>query len=136
MAAGKQDFIIEQGGTWSRVLTWKIAGGNPVDLTGYTARMQLRLTPEDPTIILEFNTTAGPTMGTIVLGGVAGTITLNLTPAQTAGLKYDGPLEDVVEGADSANGKIAVYDLLLTSPTGFVLPLVRGRICLVIGVTR
>ena len=42
MAAGKYTFFIEQGATTDFELVWKDNDGNPVDLTSYSARMQIR----------------------------------------------------------------------------------------------
>ena len=42
MAAGKYTFIIEQGATTDFEVVWTDAAGSRVDLTDYTARMQIR----------------------------------------------------------------------------------------------
>ena len=42
MAAGKYTFFIEQGATTDFELVWKDTSGDPVDLTAYNARMQIR----------------------------------------------------------------------------------------------
>jgi len=42
MAAGKYTFFIEQGATTDFELVWKDNNGNPVDLSSYSARMQIR----------------------------------------------------------------------------------------------
>ena len=42
MAAGKYNFIIEQGATLDFEIQYKDSSGNPVDLTGYTAKMEVR----------------------------------------------------------------------------------------------
>ena len=42
MAAGSYSFTIEQGATTDFELVYKDSSGNPVDLTGYNARMQLK----------------------------------------------------------------------------------------------
>lgn len=42
MAAGKYSFSIEQGSTVDFELAYKDSNGNPIDLTGYQARMQLK----------------------------------------------------------------------------------------------
>ena len=42
MAAGKYTFIIEQGATTDFELVWKDSNGSRVDLSDYTARMQIR----------------------------------------------------------------------------------------------
>ena len=42
MAAGRYSFIIEQGSTVSFEIQYADSSGDPIDLTHYTARMQLR----------------------------------------------------------------------------------------------
>ena len=42
MSAGKYSFTIEQGATVDFELAYKDSSGNPIDLTGYQARMQLK----------------------------------------------------------------------------------------------
>jgi len=78
MAAGTLDFMIEQGATFNLLLTWKI-NAVPVNLSGYTARLQARVDIEDTETILSLTTGAG-----ITLGGSAGTISLDQSAAQTA----------------------------------------------------
>lgn len=51
----------------------------PIDLTGYTAHMQVRLTQYDPIVKLDFTTTNGK----ITLGGAAGTIIISFSKADT-----------------------------------------------------
>ena len=69
------DMTAYQGATFDSVLTWSI-DGDPVDLTGYTAAMQVRETPSSPRIVLSLASGSG-----ITLGGAAGTITLNISAA-------------------------------------------------------
>jgi hypothetical protein len=42
MSAGKYSFTIEQGSTLNFEIQYKDAVGNPIDLTGYSAFMQIR----------------------------------------------------------------------------------------------
>jgi hypothetical protein len=42
MAAGKYSFTIEQGSTVNFEIQYKDSSGNPVDLTGFNGRMQIR----------------------------------------------------------------------------------------------
>ena len=42
MAAGKYTFFIEQGATTDFELVWKDNNGDPVDLSSYNGRMQIR----------------------------------------------------------------------------------------------
>lgn len=104
MAAGEWNPTIEQGATWESILTYKI-DDVAVNLSGYSAR----LTAKDSagTAVLEMDTA---TLGGITLGGAAGTITLNLTAAETTAL---------------AAG-VYTYDLELESGAGVVTRLVQG----------
>jgi hypothetical protein len=58
MPAGKYNIKAEQGATFRRVFTWKDSDNNPIDLTGYTAKMQVR---EDAytSVILDMSTANG-----------------------------------------------------------------------------
>tara|TARA_R110002020_G_scaffold412431_1_gene622019 strand:+ start:94 stop:498 length:405 start_codon:yes stop_codon:yes gene_type:complete len=42
MAAGRYSFVIEQGATTDFEILYKDSNGNPVDLSGHRARMQIR----------------------------------------------------------------------------------------------
>jgi hypothetical protein len=81
--AGKYDIVIEQGATFSRVITWKDSSNNPVDLTGYAARLQIRPTIGSGEPILTLTDGGG-----IELGGLAGTIALTISATQTAALNF------------------------------------------------
>jgi hypothetical protein len=116
MAAGKYDFYIEQGATFNRTIVWKDSSEDPVNLTGYTARMQVRKTVNSDTTILSLTTENGK----IALGGALGTITLTLAPADT-------------ETLESFCG---VYDLELKSGSDFVTRLLEGQVTISREVTR
>ena len=96
MPAAIYDFEIEQGTTLNKQMVWKDSTGAPVDLSGYTARMQLRPSISSDTVLLDLTTENGG----ITLGGVLGTITLHFTAAQTAALSKGGvyDLEMIVGG--------------------------------------
>jgi hypothetical protein len=117
MSAKQVDITIEQGATFSLNITWKSADGTPVNLTGYTAKMQVRWKYADANALLTFSSVGG----TITLGGVAGTISINGAAAVTG----------VTEP------KHGVYDLELTNTsTGFVKRLIQGRALISPEVTR
>jgi hypothetical protein len=97
MAAGKKNIIVEKGATFKMVLTWNDSNNVPVNLTGYTARMQVRKTVNDSVKLLDLTTENGA----IVLGGALGTITITGLATDTAAI---------------ASGiKSGVYDLELVS---------------------
>lgn len=108
MPAKKLDITIEQGATFVMNLTWKNPAGSPVNLTGYTAKMQARLKYSDTAALVTFSTTDG----TITLGGAAGTVAVS-------GLATMSGITKPV---------IGVYDLELTeTSTGKVTRLLQGR---------
>src|SRR5689334_3637555 len=96
MAAGNLPLVIERGVTWSQTWTLLDAAGNPIILTNYTGKMQIRTGQlgygqgvdqgTSGTLILELSTTAGGGNGKLVLGGAAGTVVPTLSATDTATL--------------------------------------------------
>lgn len=114
--AGQYNFTIEQGATFTRVIIWKDENGNPVDVTGYVARMQIRKTKGDSKIILSLDS---GDLGGITLGTTDGKITITIPADVTADLNFDS----------------GVYDLELEK-SGVVTRLLEGRVTLSKEVTR
>jgi len=52
MAAGKYSFVIEQGSTVNFSIVYKDAAGNPVNLSQYSSKMQIRPFPGSPNVIV------------------------------------------------------------------------------------
>ncbi len=96
MPAGNYNIVCDQGSTLTRVLTWKNSNGTAVDLTNYTARMQVRTNYASNTALLSLTTENGG----ITLGGVAGTITLVATATATAALAADTYDLEMITGAN------------------------------------
>jgi tRNA threonylcarbamoyladenosine modification (KEOPS) complex Pcc1 subunit len=115
MAATTYDILIEQGATFSQVITYKEAGV-AVNLTGYTARMQVRATLESASTLVELTTANSR----IALGGTAGTINLTIAADDTAAL----------------TSGLGVYDLELVSGSGIVTRLLQGVCTISRNVTR
>jgi hypothetical protein len=86
-----------------------------VDITGYTARMQLRSLPNDPIAVLTLTQASG-----ITIDGPTGTLAVRITAAQTAAI-IAGPY---------------YYDLEITSPTGVKTRIVQGELNVNAEVTR
>lgn len=112
---------IEQGATYlSPLMTWKTQSGNPIDLTGWKARMQVRQSISAPTVLLNLTTENGG----IELGDALGTVRLKLSAEQTSALVWS-------EG---------VYDLELINPDSingdFVKRFLSGKVNISKGVTR
>ena len=89
--------VIYQGTTFDVTFTWRqpivspATVGTPVDLTGYTARMQVRSSIASDEVLLELTTENGG----ITLGDVAGTIALHLDATDTAALEFTSGVWDL-----------------------------------------
>ena len=113
----KIKLTIYQGATFRKRLTWKAKKtGTPIDLTGCTARMQVREEIESPTALLSLTTESGG----IVLGGVAGTIELFISDEASAAFTW-------LSG---------VWDLEIEFASGEVRRLVQGTVSVSPEVTR
>jgi len=104
MSAATWNTTVEQGATWTRVLTVRDAAGALLNLTGYTSKMQARNRAD--ALKIDLSNVSGMT-----LGGAAGTITVTITAATTAALVVE-PL---------------TFDMTITSAAGVVTRLVQGR---------
>lgn len=111
---GYYNFTTGQGETFTRTVTWKI-NTTAVDITGYTARMQVRKTHRSSTADVSLTHASG-----LTLGGAAGTIDITITAATTAALTA---------------GQY-VYDLELVSASGVVTRVLEGTFTLTAEVTR
>ncbi|HAM24485.1 MAG TPA: hypothetical protein DCM51_02850 [Actinobacteria bacterium] len=85
---GRLDLICYQGADFDFQITWTVSG-SPVNLTGWTGRMQVRKIPGAPSATLSLTSGSG-----ITLGGAAGTVLVAATATQTAAIipgtyKYD-----------------------------------------------
>lgn len=123
MPASTFNFAAEQGATLAHLFTWyseaPSAGspeGVPVDLTGATARMQVRAKVTSPDVLHSFTTENGG----IVLGGASGDITIKATATQTA----------------TWNFTRGVYDLEVVAADGTVTRLLKGNFVVDPEVTR
>lgn len=114
--AGIYNISADQGSTFARQLTWKDKNSNPVNITNYTARMQVRVTRMSDDIILSLTTENNR----IALGGSAGTVNLTVSAAD---------MTNVVPGQ-------YFYDLELVSSGGVVTRLLKGTFKVSAEVTR
>jgi hypothetical protein len=93
------------------------ASGGPLDLTGYTARMQIRPTVGSPELLMQLTSELG---GGISIVGVTGTMSLLIGDIATAALAW----------------RWAVYDLEIESAPGETTRLLRGEVEVQPEVTR
>tara|TARA_B100000902_G_C27056121_1_gene786681 strand:+ start:546 stop:881 length:336 start_codon:yes stop_codon:yes gene_type:complete len=111
MAAGKYNFTLEQGTTFSREITVQDSG-SAMNLTGYTPRMQMRSTHDSSTIALTFTAS--------ISNAAQGKIQLSAAAAATTAVE---------EG-------LYVYDLEIESSSSGVTRLMEGQVTVTPEVTR
>ena len=129
MLAGTYNMLTEQGSTLYRVISLEYPDTTdptgetylPWDLSGYTARMQVRRLIEDTNFMIEITTENGGIVIESLGSADKGRIDLLMTATQTAALDSDG-----------------VYDLEIidTGATGTVSKVIKGTFTLIPEVTR
>lgn len=113
MPAAKLNITIEQGATFSKRLVWRDKNKRPINMNGYTAKMQIRTSVTSAEVLFELST-ANERI-TLMAGGV---IQLDIAASDT----------------DSIKG--GVYDLKLYAPTGQEIRLIEGKVTVSPGVTK
>jgi len=118
MPAATHNYTIEAGATFRRQISYKDAAGVAIDLTGYTAAMQIRAAITDALPAVDLTDANGG----LVLGGALGTVDIYITSIATDALTF-------------TNG---VYDLELTDAggTGDVTRILEGKVTVKPAVTR
>lgn len=119
--AQADDLNIEEGATFRRVYVYvsALTPLTPIDITGYTARMQFREKFSDVLPLLSL-THVLSTDGQIILGGAAGTVQIYIKHTTTETMSGGG-----------------VYDLELVEPVnGDVIRFIQGGFGVSPNVTR
>lgn len=117
MPAGLHNLTIEQGATFRRVISLRDYNTNAIkNLTGFTARMQIRAFVADTATLVSLTTENGG----ITIDAAEGQITLIITAAVTASMTW----------------RKAVYDLEIIDGSGTVTRLLQGSIIVSPEVTR
>lgn len=108
---GTYNITCPQGATWDRTFTITI-GGTKLNLTGYTAAMQVRDSADATATLISLTNGSG-----ITLGGTAGTVDVVISSAITAGVasgsySYDLELNSgstitrLLEGSFNVTGNV------------------------------
>jgi hypothetical protein len=115
MKPGELDLEIIQGSTYRQSFRWEV-NGDPVDLTDWAARMQVRRKLKDTKVLIELTTENGG----IEFEPTEGRFNLYLSAEDTAALNFT----------------TAVYDIEFIAPNGDVCRLMQGVVELSKEVTR
>lgn len=118
--AATLNLSVDQGTTYTHNFTVQNADGTVRDLTGYTARMNVRRNFDFGNILIDATTSNGK----LSLTPTQGIVTLELEPSDTSDIRFAG---EALEG---------VYDLELVAPTGDVYRPLEGAFVINREVTR
>ena len=128
MAAGRYSFTLEQGTTVDFELQYKDSGSNPIDLSGYTGKMEIRSTYSGSgTTYLTLTSSLGDTYSKAADNAFLSFSGSNLTTPTTSGsigvyIGYE--LTDELTFTDEA-----YYDLEITSGVSRIR-IIEGRVLL------
>ena len=104
MAAAKYTFIIEQGTTVDFRIDYKDSNSNPIDLTDYNARMQIRDSKKGSTLYASLSSSLTPcgtglnmtpTSASVVLPKSSGSIGLYISAASSSQFDFDTAYYDI-----------------------------------------
>ena len=116
MPAGIYLIEIEQGASFSMDVTYLDSAGDPVDLTGYSGRGQIRLTAQTATTLASFTVT--------ITDAAAGEVSISLPASALVG-------NAAITGTSYSDKTSAVYDIeLYTAADADVIRLLQG-VCLI-----
>lgn len=131
MPAGRYSFTIEQGSTFQLNLQYKDSNGDPIDLTGYYGRMQIRPSVSSDTVYLTLSSSLNPDGTGLNFSGStndqpasSGSIGIYIASCTSSLLSFDGQ---------------AYYDLEIYSGSSacpYTVRLIEGQITLSKEVTR
>lgn len=118
MAAGKYSFTVEQGSTFERQLTYQDSNGVPIDLTSYSARMQIRPSPGSATLYLTLSSSLQPDGTGLNMNGLTG---VNPTTSGTIGIVISAATSSLLTFDEAA------YDLEIYSAS-YASRIIEGRV--------
>ena len=124
MAAGTYNFTIEQGSTVDFEIAYKDSSNNPIDLTGYQARMQIKNLPGGSITYLTLSSSLDASGTGLNLRGSSGT---NPFTSGTIGVYVAAVTSSLLDF------NTAFYDLELVSGTGntaTVTRVIQGKVTL------
>jgi uncharacterized protein YndB with AHSA1/START domain len=107
--AGQKNFEVDQNATFSFVVEYKDDNGNAIDLTGASAKMQVRDVKGGTKLAVTLTSPSGG----IVINGLLGKVTVTLTPTQTNKLFYPKSVYDIMVVDSNAN-KIKLLEGFIT----------------------
>jgi len=107
--AGQKNFEVDQNATFSFIVEYKDNNGAAINLTGSTAKMQVRDTQGGSKLAFTLTSPSGG----IIITPELGKLVIKMTPTQTSKLFYPKSAYDIMI-TDSNSNKIKLVEGFLT----------------------
>jgi hypothetical protein len=107
--AGQKNFEVDQNATFSFIVEYKDENDDAIDLTGASAKMQVRDTKGGSKLAVTLTSPSGG----ITIDGPNGKLTVIMTPTQTSKIFYPKSSYDVMV-VDSNGNKIKLLEGFMT----------------------
>jgi hypothetical protein len=107
--AGQKNFEVDQNATFSFIVEYKDENDNAIDLTGASAKMQVRDTKGGSKLAVTLTSPSGG----ITIDAPNGKLTVKMTPTQTSKIFYPKSSYDVMV-VDSNGNKIKLLEGFMT----------------------
>ncbi len=107
--AGQKNFEVDQNATFSFIVEYKDENDDAIDLTGASAKMQVRDTKGGSKLAVTLTSPSGG----ITIDGPNGKLTVRMTPTQTSKIFYPKSSYDVMV-VDSNGNKIKLLEGFMT----------------------
>jgi hypothetical protein len=107
--AGKKNFEVDQNATFSFIIEYKDNNGDPIDLDGSSAKLQVRDTAGGSKLAFSLTSPNGG----IIIDEPNGKLTIKMTPTQTNKLFYPKSSYDIMV-TDSNLNKIKLLEGFIT----------------------
>ncbi len=107
--AGQKNFEVDQNATFSFIVEYKDNNGAVIDLTGSSAKMQVRDTKGGSKLAFTLTSPSGG----IIIDSALGKVTTKITPTQTNKLFYPKSSYDIMI-TDSNSNKIKLIEGFIT----------------------
>lgn len=117
--AASLNLVVQAGATWTEQLTYKDANGDPIDLTTWSARMEVRASMSAPIATMTLLSSDVSPDPRLVLGGALGTINIVVEAIDTTAMINNNSETKLVYGLE-------LYKM--SGPVEKVLSLLLGEI--------
>jgi hypothetical protein len=107
--AGQKNWEVDQNATFSFIVEYKDPEGDPIDLTGASAKMQVRDTKGGSKLAFTLTSPSGG----ITIDPINGQLTIRMTPTQTNKLFFPKSSYDIML-TDSNSNKVKILEGFMT----------------------